>query len=253
MAQTTALSEDYDGGDAKKITEISVPVYNPERECFDDCQKVSGITDILGQGDECFYDWGFKKGDYPTNKNKCPIPTQFASTGFSGIVKNIKNAVYNTGGKSEIYFVVLSGTDRTDKHNEYNGCYSARIETNVVDSLTMMQYNGDVRFNPSDLLSGNEQVKNKAVAVMQKAVCQMNKVCDQALKSNLMQGLRYSNISDAPIYNINGKKRKIDGYVCRKGSDFAKKNDAAEAAAEKKKKSGGKKITAFLAPTNNTE
>ena len=42
--------------DPKKITKILIPVFNKEKECFDDFQEVNRLISILGDDDECFYD-----------------------------------------------------------------------------------------------------------------------------------------------------------------------------------------------------
>ena len=98
--------------------------------------------------------------------------------------------MYNVEGKSEIYFVHLSTTDRKDKHNQYKENYSPRIDINSLDFSNLLKLNGDIRFNPADLLSSTESIRNKALTAMYKAMEISNKICDQSLKSNIMQGLR---------------------------------------------------------------
>ena len=160
---------------------------------------MSGLISILGDDAECFYDWGFKKGSYPSNQNKCLIPNGFTSKSYSGVIKNLKIGAYNVEGKSEIYFVNLSTTDRKDKHNQYRENYLPRIDINSLDFSNLLK-NGDIRFNPADLLSSTKS-RNKALTAMYKAVEITNNICDQSLKSNITQGLQNMDIQDAPIYN----------------------------------------------------
>ena len=81
---------------------------------------------------------------------------------------------------------------------------------------------------------------------MYKAMEITNHICDQSLKSNIMQGLQNMDIQYAPIYNeLKGHSKKIKAYVCRK--------DETPAVVEKKKKVASKKIINNLTPPNNEE
>ena len=171
------------------MTEVLVPVYDPTKKLFCGTEMSKAVIKVLGDEDCTFWDWGYTD-TYPSKTSSREINSAFSGTAYSDVVRNFNKSCYDVSEKSQIYLVVLPVSDRKDKHNTWKNSYSARIDLESVDSGYLRDLNGGELFNPSDLISSNLTVKNRAREVIIKATKKINSVCDEALKSNVLQGIR---------------------------------------------------------------
>ena len=172
-----------------EVTDVLVPVYDSTKKLFCGTEMSKAVISILGSEDCTFWDWGYAD-TYPSKTSSREINSAFSGTAYSDIVRNFNKSCYDVSEKSQIYMFVLPVSDRKDKHNTWKNSYSARIDLESVDSGYLRDLNGGELFNPSDLISSDLAIKNKARQIILKATKMINLVCDEALKSNVLQGIR---------------------------------------------------------------
>ena len=172
-----------------RLTDVLVPVYDQNKKLFCGTESSKALIKLLGDEDCTFWDWGYAD-TYPSKNSPREITSGFSGTAYSDVVRNFNKSCYDLNEKSQIYLVVLPVSDRKDKHNTWKNSYSARIDLESVDATYLRDLNGGEMYNPSDLTSSNMTVRNRARDVLLKATKTINLICDEALKSNVLQGIR---------------------------------------------------------------
>ena len=164
------------------------------------------------------------------------------------MVKNLTKSCYDTDLKSQIYVIILPVTDRKDKHNTWKNSYSARIDLESIDADYLRRLNGGELFDPSHLISDDNKEKSKAMEVMKAAISKLNSVCNESLKSNVLQGVRlakesgdYSDASDNPFKSGSNTLIEFNNYIIKDDDEddegsVSDDNSAASPLLKKKRK-----------------
>ena len=92
-----------------------------------DSGKVLGLDESLGyfiirgDKDKCFLDYSYSKenSNVPYSTRKRKIPNSFSGTIFNNHKVQYQGGVFLNNAHSNIYFFLLSTTDRSEKHNQY--------------------------------------------------------------------------------------------------------------------------------------
>ena len=102
------------------------PKYDVESGKFLGLDETLGYFVVCGDKDECFLDYGYSKENinvlYSTCKRK--IPYSFSGTTFNNHKVQYQGGVFLNNDRSDIYFLLPSTTDRSEKHNQYTDSVS---------------------------------------------------------------------------------------------------------------------------------
>ena len=219
-----------------RLIESTVAVYDSEKKKFSGTAKSTAVVKVLGDEGCSFWDWGYKD-TYPSKNSPSEITSDFTGTAYGDVVKNLIKSCYDTDLKSQIYAIILPVTDRKDKHNTWKNSYSARVDLESIDAAYLRKLNGGELFDPTHLISDDHMEKGKAMEVMRQAIAKLNSVCNDSLKSNVLQGARlakesgdYSESSSNPFKSGSNTLIEFNSYII-KGDEEEDEGNVSDAAA----------------------
>ena len=104
MAQTIQIESD---DESEKLEENEINIFVPKIDENKVCtkNKVKAITNIYGESDINFYDFGYDLEKYPSQNIKKEIPSMISTTMFSTFKKNFLDGVVDPDKPLKLFFL----------------------------------------------------------------------------------------------------------------------------------------------------